>query len=148
MRVQEIMTSDPACCTRDTRLDQVARLMTDHDCGGIPVVMSASDPIPVGVVTDRDIVVRALAHGRSPLEMTAGQVMTSPVVTVPRDASVEECSDLLERNRVRRAPVVDEQGRCCGIVAQADLARHAPEDLAMDMLRKVSEPGERGGTRG
>jgi len=141
--VQEIMTRDPACCTRDTRIEEVARMMREHDCGGIPVVLNADDRVPLGMVTDRDIVVRTVAHGRNPLDLTAGQVMTSPVVTVSDDASLEECSRRLEENQVRRAPVVDGKGRCCGIVAQADLARSAPGTLTAEVVRNVSQPQKR-----
>ena len=140
MRVQEIMTREPACCTRDTRIEEVARMMREHDCGGIPVVLNADDRVPLGMVTDRDIVVRTIAHGRNPLDLTAGQVMTSPVVTVTDHDSLEECSQKLEENQVRRAPVIDDKGRCCGIIAQADLARSAPGTLTAEVVRTVSQP--------
>ena len=140
MQVQEIMTRDPVCCTRETRIEEVARMMRERDCGGIPVVLNADDRIPLGMVTDRDIVVRTLAHGQNPLGVTAGQVMTSPVVTVTAGESLEDCSRKLEENQVRRAPVVDGKGRCCGIVAQADLARRAPAPMTAEVVRSVSRP--------
>jgi CBS domain-containing protein len=140
MRVQEIMTPDPVCCTRETRIEDVARMMRERDCGGIPVVLNAGDRIPLGMVTDRDIIVRAVAQGQNPLGLTAGQVMTSPVVTVTTRDSLEECGRKLEENQVRRAPVVDGNGRCCGIVAQADLARRAPGSMTAEVVRSVSQP--------
>jgi CBS domain-containing protein len=140
MKVQDIMTSDPACCTRDTRLEDVARMMVERDCGEIPVVSSARNPIPVGVVTDRDIVTRAVATGRNPVDMTASEVMTTPVVTTTPDASLEDIARLCVENQVRRVPVVDEQGQCCGIVAQADLALAAPERVTVEVVRVVSQP--------
>src|SRR5215208_6036341 len=69
MQVREIMTVDPICCTRETDLPEVARMMVEHDCGAIPVVESREDRRPVGVITDRDITCRAVAMRRNPLEM-------------------------------------------------------------------------------
>lgn len=140
MRVQDIMTSDPACCTRDTRLEDVARMMVERDCGEIPVVSSARNPVPIGVITDRDIVCRAVANGRNPVDMTAAEVMSHPVVTTTPETSVEDCARMFADHQVRRVPVVDEQGQCCGIVAQADLALAAPDRVTVDVVRVVSQP--------
>src|SRR6187401_3618146 len=81
MEVERIMTSDPACCTPDTPLQDVARLMVENDCGQIPVVDDKNNMRTIGVITDRDIVCRALARGGNPLTMTAEHVMTQPVLT-------------------------------------------------------------------
>ena len=142
MQVKEIMTRDPACCTPDTPLQEVARLMVEHDCGEIPVVDSRESFKPVGVVTDRDICCRTVAEGKNPLEMTAGDCMSTPCVTVTEDDSVDECCRFLEENQIRRVPVVDQGGRCCGIVAQADIARRASEQDAADVVKEVSQPSE------
>ncbi|TMQ70751.1 MAG: CBS domain-containing protein [Candidatus Eisenbacteria bacterium] len=140
MKVKDIMTKDPAVCTPDTMLQVVALMMVDHDCGQIPVIESNSNARPVGVVTDRDIIVRAVARGMNPLDMTARDVMTSPAVTVTPDTKVEDCADTLADKRVRRVPVVDDDGACSGMISQADLAQHAPEKLTSKVLRTVSEP--------
>lgn len=140
MKVRDIMTSDPACCTRDTRLEDVARMMVERDCGEIPVVSSARNPVPIGVITDRDIVTRAVATGRNPVDMTASEVMTAPVVTTTPEASLEDCARMFAENQVRRVPVVDSEGQCCGIVAQADLALAAPEKVTVEVVRVVSQP--------
>jgi CBS domain-containing protein len=141
-KVQDIMTAQPACCSPDTSLQEVARLMVEHDCGCIPVVETRSPPTPVGVVTDRDVCCRTVASGRDPLHMTAGEVMTSPAVTVTPDMSVDDCCQVMEDNLIRRVVVVDEQGSCCGIVAQADLAQHTAKQKTGEVVRKVSEPTE------
>src|SRR5262247_1801035 len=120
MQVQQIMTKDPAFCLADTSLCDVARMMTERDCGQIPVVESANSMRPIGVVTDRDIVVRAMAVGRDPMEMTVRDVMSSPAVTVRPDMKIEECCQTLQDMQVRRLPVVDDSGGCCGMVSQAD----------------------------
>src|SRR2546430_2519317 len=124
MQIREIMTADPMCCAPDTSLREVARLMAECDCGEIPVADSWETMRPVGVVTDRDITVRAVAKGRNPLELTAGECMTTPAVTIRPDTTVEECCAIMERHQVRRVPVVDQSGKCCGMVSQADIAKH------------------------
>jgi len=138
MRVRQIMTADPACCPPLTSLRDVAQLMTDCDCGEIPVVDEQSRLI--GVVTDRDIACRAVAQGRDPLQTRASDVMSSPVVTVTRNATLEECCARMEENRIRRIPVVDENGVCCGMVSQADIARSAPVHEIAGVIREVSRP--------
>jgi CBS domain-containing protein len=141
MEVKEVMTANPACCTPDTALREVARMMVDNDCGEIPVVEKKESNIPVGVVTDRDIVCRTVAKGINPLETTAADCMSQPVVTVTPDVSVEECGAMMEEKRIRRVLVVDTRGACCGIVALADLALHGKEKVAGDVVKEVSQPG-------
>ena len=136
MQVKEVMTANPACCTPDTPLGQVAKLMVDNDCGEIPVV---ENKIPVGVVTDRDIVCRTIANDINPLELTAADCMTKPIVTVTPDTSVEECCRIMEEKRIRRVPVVDASGECCGIVAIADIAREARSGAAGEVVKGLSE---------
>jgi len=142
MQVREVMTPDPACCTADTPLPTVARMMIESDCGEIPVVDNKSSKVPVGVVTDRDIVCRTIANGLNPLELTAADCMTKPVVTVTPDMSLEECTQIMEEKRIRRIPVVDERGSCCGIVALADIALQTGKRVAGEVIREVSEPTE------
>jgi CBS domain-containing protein len=138
MKVSEIMTKNPAVCEPETPLQEVAQLMLKNDCGEIPVVDSRRTMRPVGVVTDRDIVVRCVAEGKNPLEGDAGDVMSSPVVTVTPDTDIDDVGDRMEENQVRRIPVVDEAGAICGIVAQADIARHAHPREVAEVVREVS----------
>ena len=133
---REVMTENPACCTPDTPLDQVAMLMREHDCGEIPVIDPAEQPI--GVVTDRDIVCRVVADGKNPMAYPAGICMTQPVATVPVDAPLGDVIATMELHQVRRVPVVDELGRCVGMISQADLAwTSGKRDLA-DLVREIS----------
>ena len=138
MQVQEIMTRNPACCAPDANLEEVARLMADHDCGEIPVLDEQGRPL--GVVTDRDIACRAVAEGKDPKQTAAGEVMTSPAVTTTQDASVEDCCAQMEQHQIRRVPVVDASGGCCGMVAQADIARRGSEHETAELVRDVSRP--------
>lgn len=138
MNVSEIMTPDPTCCTRETPLQEVARMMVDLDCGEIPVVETLDTRIPVGVVTDRDITCRTVAKGLNPLTMAAGECMTPDPVSVTPETSVEECGLVMEDNKIRRILVVDATGACCGIVALADIATNATKTDAGDVLQEVS----------
>ena len=140
LKVRDIMSENPVCCKEDARLDQVARLMAEHDCGAIPVVEDLENRKPVGIVTDRDIVVRALAKGRNPMELTAGECLTPNPLKITTDSSVEECYALMEKKQVRRVLVVDAKGACIGIVAQADLARNLSEKEVGEVVEEVSRP--------
>jgi CBS domain-containing protein len=140
MTVREIMTETPTCCTPDTRLQEVARMMVENDCGAIPVVERTDSKKLVGVITDRDIVCRAVAQGRNPLELKSADCMTRQVVTVAQDADLHECCRLMEEHQIRRIPVVDARGACCGIVAQADIATSGREHEAAELVREVSQP--------
>lgn len=138
MQVNEVMTANPACCSPEASLQDAAKLMKDCDCGEIPVLDEQSKPI--GVITDRDICCRAVAEGADPAQMKVHQAMSTPVVTVGSEASVEECCQLMDDNQIRRIPVVDDSGACCGIVAQADLARNVSEPEIGHILRDISQP--------
>jgi CBS domain-containing protein len=133
---RDVMTPNPACCSPNATLDEVAKLMVENDCGEIPVVDTSDRPI--GVVTDRDIVCRAVAEGKNPTGHVVQSVMTTPVVTVRADAPIDEVVATMERHQIRRVPVVDDGGCCTGIIAQADLASHAPAQKSAELLREVS----------
>lgn len=138
MNVQEIMTKDPACCLPESNLREVAHLMVEHNCGAIPVVENYETKKPVGVITDRDIACNAVAQGKNPLEMSAAEIMTFPVVSVSPEATLDECCKTMEDNKIRRMLIVDDQGACCGIVAQADVARNAPMYETADLVKDIS----------
>jgi len=135
--VRDIMTTDPVHCPPSANLGDVARLMVDYDCGEIPICDEAGRPL--GVVTDRDIVARLVAVGENPLQHTAGDCMSQPIVTTTPDALLEDCARLMEQYRVRRLPVVDAAGLCCGIVSQADLATRGSRNMTAEVVEKVSE---------
>jgi CBS domain-containing protein len=122
---KDVMTPDPVCCRPHMPIDEVARLMVDGDFGEIPVI--DVDDHPVGVVTDRDIVRRIVAQGKNPIGYTAETCMSHPVVTVASDARLEDVITTMEEHQIRRVLVVDDQGRCAGIISQADIAREAPQ---------------------
>ena len=140
MKAKEVMTKQPQCCISDTSLVTVARMMIDCDCGAIPVVGDLETRMPIGVITDRDMVIRAIAASQNPLELTARDCMTTPAFTVTEDTDLDDCIELLEERQIRRVLVVDKGGACCGIIAQADVASHASKRTAGELLRGVSLP--------
>lgn len=140
MKIRDIMSKDVAVCTPSTPIPEVARLMVDKDCGCIPVVDGAETMRPLGVITDRDICCRIVAEGENAADMTARDCTSSPCVTVTPDTSVDDCCRTLEENRIRRVVVVDDSGRCCGMVAQADIARNAGASETARVVETVSEP--------
>jgi len=137
MHVKEIMSTHLRTCPADAGLQEVAAKMVDGDCGAIPVVEGSRI---IGVITDRDIVCRAVRMGKNPLELKARDCMTDSCVTINADASIEECLRLMETNQIRRIPVVDAQGACCGMVAQADVANHVGAYETSELIKGVSAP--------
>jgi CBS domain-containing protein len=129
--VSDVMTRDPVTVSTDTTLVDTARLMRDRDIG--PVVVVDSDTVR-GIVTDRDIVVRAVADGADPSSVSTGDICTSDVATVSPGDSLQDAVQLMEQRNVRRLPVV-EDGRLVGIVAMGDLAVEGelPESAIADI---------------
>ena len=138
MELNTVMTANPACCGRETSLQQVARMMADNDCGMIPVVDEQG--MPVGTITDRDIAVRAVAKGGSMESCCAGDYMSAPVRSVSQGSSLADCCAAMESAQLRRMPVVDDQGRLVGVVAQADIALNGNPSETAEVVREVSRP--------
>ena len=133
---KEIMTPAPQCCSAGTPLNEVANLMVEADCGEIPVT-DASNRL-IGVITDRDIVCRVVADGKNPMAHTAEQYMSQPVLSVTADTPIDEIVHTMEKHQIRRLPVVDAEGCCVGIIAQADLAWTGREHDVAELVREVS----------
>ena len=148
MQVREIMTQNPACCTPESTIQDVAQMMAENDCGCIPVVNSLTEMKPVGTITDRDITIRTIAANRDPINMKASEIMTTDVATVKPEMSVEECFDVMEDREIRRVLVIDEDGRCCGIVAQADIVQSGASPMRTnEVIREISESAPSGNQR-
>jgi CBS domain-containing protein len=144
LRVADVMTEDPVCCVPETPLVNVARLMAENSCGAIPVIRSAADRTPVGIVTDRDVAVRTVAEGRNPLELAAGHVMTPSPITIGLDEPLAACASLMREKQVRRIVVVDPQGRVRGLVVLAQVARHLPREISGETVKDISQPPQGG----
>jgi CBS domain-containing protein len=123
------MTSEPKTATRDMTLQQVAELMRDGDMGSIPVVEGGK---LVGIVTDRDIVVRSIAAGKN-ASSPVSEAMTTEIFSVKPEDFAFEAIRLMGDKQVRRVPVVNENGDLAGIIAMADIA------LEMEDEREIAE---------
>jgi CBS domain-containing protein len=135
MRCSEIMTRDVQTATRDTTLREVALMMRDGDIGSVPVV---DDGKLIGIVTDRDMVVRVLAEGKG-ADTAAGEAMTTELVTVRPEAYVFQAIRLMGDKQVRRIPVVGENGELAGIIAMADIALETEDEREIaDTLEEIS----------
>lgn len=137
MKVKDIMTKKVAYISPTASVVEAAQLMQKHNVGSIPVVDQNK---VVGIVTDRDIVVRNVAHGKSPQATMVKDVMTSQVMTVSPDMDVNDASKLMAENQIRRLPVV-ENNQLVGMISLGDLAvddRFYAE--AADALAEISIP--------
>src|SRR5690606_21228798 len=143
MKVNEIMTHDPVYCTPESMLTEIAGMMKECDCGAIPVVENEASRKPLGIITDRDIVIRALAEGKDPSRTAVESCMTRSLVTGRPDDSVEECVPLMEEHQIRRIPVVDDQEALTGMVVQAHIARNASTEETGELVQDVLKPRSR-----
>ena len=145
MQAQELMTRDPACVTPDDPAQKAAELMSQYDCGAIPVVEDEESRHVCGMITDRDIAIRGVARGRG-AEARVQELMTSDVECLTPDADVEEVERVMSERQVRRVPIIDASGCLVGIISQADLARtdSAISDREVgQVVERISEPGRR-----
>jgi CBS domain-containing protein len=136
----DLMTDNPAFCKRDTSLQEVARLMVDHQCGEIPVV--DENQRPIGVITDRDITCRTIAKGQNPLTVQAARVMSSPIIYVNHRDDVSKWINLFEENQIKRIPVVDDQGLLVGVLSQSDLVKFLGRNIPGGLFQKPSWPAQ------
>jgi CBS domain-containing protein len=137
MKISDVMTRDVERATPETTLQQVAGRMRDLDMGSLPVVDRGGRV--VGVITDRDIVIRSTAEGSNPRNATAQQAMTPDVVFCYEDQRVEDAAQLMKDREVRRLLVLDRNDGLAGIVSLGDLAVQTGDDaMTGDALETVS----------
>jgi len=135
-KVREVMTDTPRCITPETPVLEAARLMKSEDVGSLPILDGER---LTGIVTDRDIVLQAVAEGKDPRGMPVREVASRDLVTVGQDEDLSEALKRMASNQLRRIPVVDEDDRLVGIVAQADVAREAKDKDSGQMLADISQ---------
>ncbi len=144
MKIQDIMTKDPAWVTPGTTIRDAAKLMQREDTGIIPVVESGETKKLVGVVTDRDIAIRVVAEGRGGDARVSDVMSSGRLATLRPDGDVDDVMDMMADQQVRRVPIVDDRGTLVGIVAQADIVRKARDDSKAERtVEKISEPSRR-----
>ncbi|MEV0589207.1 CBS domain-containing protein [Nonomuraea sp. NPDC050310] len=131
---RDLMSEGVECIPFHESLDRAAQLMREHNVGALPVC--GPDDRIQGIITDRDIVVKCVAAGKDVTRVTAGELATR-LVWVPADATAEEALQRMEENQIRRLPVMDGDHRCIGMISEADLARHLPDDQLADFVHRV-----------
>ena len=130
------MTDRPRCVTAETTVSEAAQLMKSDDVGSLPVLDGEQ---LAGMITDRDIVIRAIAEGKDPRGMPVREVASRELVRVNADDDLSSALQLMATQQVRRLPVVDDDGRLVGILAQADVAREAKDKDSGQMLQDISQ---------
>jgi CBS domain-containing protein len=133
--IRDTMTSNPRTIETSTPVAEAARLMSSEDVGSLPIVEGER---LVGMLTDRDITVRVVAEGMDPQSTTAGDVASRDVVSVDPQQQLDEALRLMAQHQVRRLPVVEEDGRLVGIVAQADVATAGQDARTGQVVEEIS----------
>lgn len=132
---RDIMTGGAECIGENQTLEEAAKKLAELDVGSMPIC--GEDNRLKGMLTDRDIVVEAIAQGRSPAETKAGELGDGKPVTIGADDSVEVTLRTMTEHKVRRLPVIDGHD-LIGIVSQADVATNLPEDKAGELVQAIS----------
>ena len=146
MKAKELMTRSPACCSADDTAQDAARAMREHDCGIIPVVEAGSKRV-VGVVTDRDIAIRAVADGKNS-DTPLRDIMTSSPSCCNPESDLRDVERTMADRQVRRVVIVSADGAPEGIISQADIARAADRGKSQEiteqevglLLETISQP--------
>ncbi len=138
----EVMTREPACCEPGDSVGRVAGIMKREDVGSVPVGASHEDKKLIGIVTDRDLVVKVLAEGVDMERATVRDAMTPNPASCRENDPIEKAVKVMSERQVRRMPIVDDQGRLAGIIAQADVATRMSRDATTgELVEAISEPG-------
>lgn len=138
MNVREVMSSNPVCCLPEDTAQTVARQMCQSNVGSIPIMSDRQSKKLTGIVTDRDLCCSVIAQGLDPATTPIREHMRKNPVACRPDDSLESCEQAMQRHQVRRIPVVDEQGRCVGIVAQADVALNRGPQQVSKTVAEIS----------
>jgi CBS domain-containing protein len=133
--IQDTMTSNPTRVGPTNTAAEAAQIMKAEDIGSLPIV---EDDKLVGVITDRDLAIRVVAEGRD-TETAVGDIASKNVVTVDPEQSLEEAARLMAEHQIRRLPVVEEDGKLVGILAQADIAQTGQDALTGDTVQQISQ---------
>jgi predicted transcriptional regulator len=130
MKIREVMSRNPACCTPSDSAQHVAKMLCDQNVGSLPVVADQESRTLVGMITDRDLCCSVLGRGLDCKTTKVQEFMTQPAVSCRDGENVERCERLMQEHQVRRVPIVDGNNCVIGIVAQADLAlKEKPEKV-------------------
>ena len=139
-KCNEVMTKDPVCCLPDDAVAKVARLMQRDNIDSIPVIENDQTQKLVGIVTDRDLVLKIIAKGQDAKSTKVESVMTRQVVTCLAGDNLQKALDAMAEHQLRRIPIVDDNHKIVGIIAQADVATRTnqPEKTA-ELVKEISQ---------
>ena len=135
MKVKDVMHRGVTWVEPATSIRDVARMMRDNDIGSVPV--GENDRL-VGIVTDRDIICRGIADGADIAALRAGDVMSKPIIYCRADDDLESAIRIMEKNKIRRLPVIDKDKRLAGMLALGDISAISGENVAGEVMRSVS----------
>jgi CBS domain-containing protein len=135
-RIREVMTSNPSTIETDGFVVEAAKIMKQEDAGVVPVTENGR---LIGMVTDRDIAIRVVAEGKDPQSTSIREVASTDLVTIDPQQDLDEALRLMAQHKVRRLPVVEEDGRLVGVVAQADVAREGDDTKTGQVVQEISQ---------
>ncbi len=134
--IKDVMTSDPCSIDAGKSVAYAAKMMRDEDVGLAPIV--EGDKL-IGMLTDRDIAIRVVAEGQDPDQVSVREVASKQVVTIDPQQDLDEALRIMAKHQVRRLPVVEEDGRLVGVVAQADVAREGDDKETGQLVEEISK---------
>jgi CBS domain-containing protein len=134
--IKDVMTSNPCSIDADKSVAYAAKMLRDEDVGVAPIV--EGDKL-IGMLTDRDIAIRVVAEGRAPDQVTVRDVASKQVVTIDPQQNLDEALRIMAKHKVRRLPVVEEDGKLVGVVAQADVAREGDDAETGKLVEEISQ---------
>ena len=139
-KCHEVMTKDPVCCLPNDSVAKAAQLMKDENIGSIPVIENEQSQTLVGIVTDRDLALSIVAEGQDAKSTPVEAVMTRSLVTCLADDDLEKALGAMAEHQLRRIPVVDNDNKIVGIIAQADVATRVDEpEKTGAMVKEISQ---------
>jgi CBS domain-containing protein len=139
LTVADVMTANPRFVSRLAAVPEAAKVMQEEDVGSVPVV---DDKVLVGIITDRDIAVRVVAAGLDPSCTRVGEVASADLHSATPNESLEDAYIRMTTWRIRRLPVVEDESRLVGMLAQADLVHALKDKKAGQLVDEISQPGE------
>ena len=140
MKIREVMTPNPVCCLSTDTAQKVAQVMRDENVGSLPVVADTQSCKLIGMITDRDICCSLVAEGLDPKNTTIEKHISGELVTCRDGENLDNCERAMQEHQIRRIPVVDSDGRCIGIVSQADLALKDKPEKVSKTVAEISKP--------
>jgi CBS domain-containing protein len=140
MKVREVMSANPICCVPGDTAQRVAQAMCQNNIGSLPVVVDQQSRKLLGMITDRDLCCAIIAEGLDPKRTTIERFVTTNPVVCRDGENIDHCEQAMQERRVRRVPIVDGEGGCIGIVAQADVALKDKPERVSRTIAEISKP--------